>query len=307
MTGLAGADFLRLDTPDVDDLEAILDGAERLKRHDAPQPLLADVQLGMIFQKRSTRTRVSFEAGIDRLGGNAVFLSADDIQLGRGETIGDTARALSRYCDALMARVYDHGDVEELAAHADVPVVNGLSDFNHPCQGIADLFTIRQVHGDVETATVAWLGDGNNVCHSLLHGASRFGATVRVATPERHGPDGDVVERAEGFAEKAGGAVSVGHDPEAAVEGADVVYTDSWVSMGDDEKDEAVFEPFRVDEAMLAGAADDVAFMHCLPAHRGEEVTDAVMDGPHSVVWQQAENRMHAQNALLTLVLGRNA
>ncbi|WP_232686838.1 ornithine carbamoyltransferase [Halobacterium zhouii] len=290
--------FLKIDDLTPDELASVLDDAAALKRAQAdgiPHEALGGRTLAMLFEKPSTRTRVSFEVGMTQLGGHAVFLSADDIQLGRGEPVADTARVLGRYADAVMARVSDHGDLETLAAHSASPVVNGLSDSHHPAQTLADLLTLREVVG--ETGTVAWVGDGNNVGASFLVGAAMAGYDVRAATPPEYGFDDDVLARAREF-----GSVSVGTDPEAATAGADVVYTDVWVSMGDEtEREErlSAFEGFQVDQELLG----DAQFMHCLPVHRGEEVTADVVDGPQSVSWEQAENRLHAQKALLVALL----
>jgi ornithine carbamoyltransferase len=296
--------FLTIDDLTTDELATVLDDAAALKRaqaDDTPHRLLAGRTLAMLFEKPSTRTRLSFEVGMTQLGGHAVFLGEEDIQLGRGEPVADTARALGLYADAVMARVNSHDDLETLAANAGVPVVNGLSDRTHPAQTLADLLTLREVVG--ETGTVTWVGDANNVAASFLVGAAMAGYDVRAATPSEFGFDPSVVARAEAYADTTGTKVSVGHDPEAAVEGADAVYTDVWVSMGDEAERErrlAAFEGFQVDSALLG----DAAFMHCLPAHRGEEVTAAVVDGPNSVVWRQAENRLHAQKALLVDLVG---
>ena len=297
--------FVRLDELPKSLVRGLLDEAHKIKDEPPTDEPLGRATLGTVYQKRSTRTRVSFEAGMNTLGGDAVFLSSDDIQLGRGETIGDTARALSRYVDGLMARVHGHDEIEALAEHADVPVINGLSDFNHPCQALADAFTLEEANGkgSLDSTRVAWLGDGNNVCHSLLHVLPRFGVDMAVATPDGHRPDDGVVETAREFADENDGAVTVTDDPEDAVEDADAVYTDTWVSMGEEGKDASAFEPFQANAELLSGADDDHVFMHCLPAHRGQEVTDEVIDGPHSVVWTQAENRMHAQMALLVELL----
>lgn len=298
-------DFVRLDTLPKSLLRELIDETHELKTDPPTDEPLRRATLGTVYQKRSTRTRVSFEAGMNTLGGDAVFLSADDIQLGRGETIGDTARALSGYVDGLMARVHGHDEIEELAEHADVPVINGLSDFNHPCQALADAFTLEEAKGkgSLDGLGVTWLGDGNNVCHSLLHVLPRFGVDMTVASPDGHRPDAEVVETARGFAEENDGSVTVTDDPKEAVEGADAVYTDTWVSMGEEGKDASAFEPFQANADLLSDADDDHVFMHCLPAHRGHEVTDEVIDGPNSVVWTQAENRMHAQMALLVRLL----
>ncbi|CQH62143.1 ornithine carbamoyltransferase [Halobacterium hubeiense] len=286
--------FLTIDDLTTDELAGVVDDAAALKRAQAdgmPHEALPGRSLAMLFEKPSTRTRVSFEVGMTQLGGHGVFLGDDDIQLGRGEPVADTARALGRYVDAVMARVFDHGDLEEIAAHADVPVVNGLTDDAHPCQALADLLTLREEVGD--SGTVAWVGDGNNVAASFTIGAAMMGYDVNVATPEGYGLDDSVIERAEEH-----GDVTVTTDPEAATADAEVVYTDVWVSMGqEDEREQRLdaFEGFQVDADLLG----DAAFMHCLPANRGEEVTADVIDGEQSVVWQQAENRLHAQKALL--------
>ena len=258
--------------------------------------------LAMLFQKRSTRTRVSFEVGMSQLGGSALFLSASDLQLGRGETVEDTARVLSRYVDGIMARVYAHADLHALSA-GGVPVINGLSDRLHPCQVLADLLTLRECKGRLDGLTLAYVGDGNNMCHSLLYGGARTGLTVRVATPEGYGPAPEVVAAAR----DAGGRIDVGHDAAAAVTGADAVYTDVWASMGQEGEADArraAFSAYQVDEALFARARADAVFLHCLPAHRGEEVTSGVVDHPRSVVLDEAENRLHAQKALLLHLIG---
>lgn len=302
MPDLGGRDLLTLEDYSPSEIRYVLSRAEEIKSGEwAP---VRDSTLAMVFQKRSTRTRVSFETGMNQLGGDAVFLSQDDLQLGRGESVADTARSLARYVDAVMARVYSHGDVEELVRHSTVPVVNGLSDYNHPCQALADLQTIKEVKGF--GAAVAWVGDGNNVCHSLLHACGKLGLGVTVGTPEGHEPSEEVVEQAREWAGENGGSVETTHDPVEAVSGADVVYTDSWVSMGEEGKDVSAFREFQVNGELVGHAARDYVFMHCLPAHRGREVTDEVMDGDHSVVWRQAENRLHAQKALVALLLTEN-
>lgn len=285
---------------DIDDLtsaelHAVLDEADRLRAaHEAGEPNtpLPDRTLAMLFEKPSTRTRVSFETGMTQLGGHALFLGPDDIHLGQGEPLRDTARVLSRYADFLMARVFDHTDVVELAEFATVPVINGLSDAAHPCQTLGDLLTIRDRFGTLDVS-VAWVGDGNNVCQSLVLGAAMTDLELTVATPQGYGIDDGVRKRAVGL----DGPPEETTDPEAAVAGADVVYTDVWVSMGqEDEREEKLraFEGFQVTTDLLG----DRQLMHCLPAHRGEEVTNAVMEGDH-LAWDQAENRMHAQKGLL--------
>lgn len=295
-------DFLSLMDWPADALTGLIRRAAELKAEGNPRrDDLAGRTLAMIFQKSSTRTRVSFEVGMRQLGGTALFLSTSDLQLGRGETVEDTARVLGRYVDAIMARVFDHEDLHRLTA-GGVPVINGLSDRLHPCQALADVLTIQERRGRLEGVTVAYVGDGNNVCHSLVHAAARFGLRLRVAAPEGFAPEKEIIEAARA----AGGDVEVGADPMAAVNGADVVYTDTWASMG--QEDEAAerrrrFEGFCVDEALFSRAAPDAIFMHCLPAHRGEEVTDAVLDHERSAVIDQAENRLHTEKAVLLRLL----
>jgi len=263
---------------------------------------LAGKTLGMLFEKRSTRTRVSFEVGMAQLGGHALFLSKDDLQLGRGETIEDTAKVLSRYLDGVMARVYAHDTLVRLTA-GSIPIINGLSDLLHPCQVLADLQTLMEQKGRLEGLTLTYVGDGNNMAHSLIHGCARTGVRIRVATPAGYEPKAEIVLAAR----DAGGQVDLFEDPAAAVDGADAVYTDVWASMGQEEEAETrkrAFAPYQIDEALFAKAADDAIFLHCLPAHRGEEVTDGVVDHPRSVVFDEAENRLHAQKALLLHLLG---
>ncbi|MBC7340374.1 MAG: ornithine carbamoyltransferase [Firmicutes bacterium] len=271
-----------------------------------PRPLVGKT-LGMIFHKPSTRTRVSFEVAMAQLGGHALNLTAAELQLRRGETIADTGRVLSRYLDAIMIRTYSHADVVELAQAATIPVINGLTDFSHPCQILGDLLTIKEKRGRLEGIKLAYVGDGNNVAHSLLFGGSKVGMHVVVATPRGYEPDAGVVERASEFARASGGRVEVLADPLQAVAGADVVYTDVWASMGQEAQEEErrrVFGPYQVNGDLMARAGPGSVFMHCLPAHRGQEVTDEVIDGPQSVVWDQAENRLHIQKAILALVIG---
>ncbi|WP_121820839.1 ornithine carbamoyltransferase [Halostella salina] len=297
--------YLDVDDLTPDELTAVLDRGAAYKEQLAagePHRDLPERTLGMLFQKPSTRTRVSFETGMTQLGGHAVFLGENDIQLGRGEPLKDTARALSGYVDALMARVFKHHNVEVLAEYADVPVVNGLTDDAHPCQTLADLLTIRETEGGFDGVSAAWVGDGNNVAQSFALGCALTDIDLTVATPEGYGIDDDVVERARDL----GGDPTVTDDPVAAVEDADVIYTDVWISMGqEDERDVRMtdFEGFQVNEDLLAGAAPDASVMHCLPAHRGEEITDAVIESDRSLVWRQAENRMHAQKGLLAHLL----
>ena len=267
---------------------------------DAP---LAGYVLAMIFEKSSTRTRVSFEIAMRQLGGSALVLDAGTSQLGRGETIADTARVLSRYVDAIMIRTGEHAKAEELAAHASVPVINGLTDLSHPCQLLADMLTVVERKGALAGGRWAWLGDGNNVCNSLIEAASLMDFEVRVACPAGHEPDMAELQAAAG----RGCTVPIVRDPREAVAGADVVVTDTWTSMGQAESAAklAEMEPYRVDEELMAAAGEEAIFLHCLPAHRGEEVTDEVMDGRLSAVWDEAENRLHAQKSLLLWCLGK--
>ena len=261
----------------------------------------------MIFEKPSTRTRVSFEIAISSAGGHPVSLSSSELQLGRGETVEDTGRVLSRYVDAIVLRTFEQERLELLAGSADVPVVNALSDFEHPCQCLADLLTISEVKGELAGRTLTFLGDGNNVTHSLLLGGAKVGMHVRAATPPGFEPIPQVVQRATDIANETGGSVLVTHDPLDAARDADVLYTDVWASMGQEaEADERalVFPAYALDRTKLEVAKPDVTVMHCLPAHRGQEIAAEVIDGPHSVVWDQAENRMHTQKALLLWLLG---
>ncbi|MET4683923.1 ornithine carbamoyltransferase [Brevundimonas faecalis] len=299
--------FLDIHRLDAADLRAILDDAHARKqarkgwpqgRADADAPG-KDRVLAMIFEKNSTRTRFSFDAAIRQLGGASIIATASDMQLGRGEPVEDTAKVLSRMVDAVMIRANDHEDVERFARVATVPVVNGLTDRSHPCQILADLLTIEEHLGPVEGKTIAWVGDGNNVCHSFMHAAPKFGFRLNVACPAEYHPDLRDLE-------KGGAYVHLTSDPREAVQGADVVVTDTWVSMGDQDYEArlAAFEPYTVDEALMAEANEDAVFLHCLPAHRGEEVTDAVIDGPQSLIWDEAENRIHAQKAVLAWCFG---
>jgi len=289
--------FLDIDDLSADEVDAVLARAAALKNGD-DDTHLADQTLGMLFEKPSTRTRISFETGMTQLGGHAIFMGPDDIQLGHGEPLKDTARAMGRYVDGIMARLFSHEDAEILAEYADVPVINGLTDDAHPCQTLADLLTIRERFDD--DVLVAWVGDGNNVGQSFAIGCALAGIDLTVATPAEYPMDNAVVDRAT----ELGGEPEIYTDPEAAIEDADVVYTDVWVSMGEEDKREeklAAFEGFQLNEELLAGT--DAKVMHCLPAHRGEEITDAVLESDRSIVWDQAENRLHAQKALLVELL----
>jgi ornithine carbamoyltransferase len=295
--------FLSIDDVSPQELQELLELAAKVKQSPGDHAsALAGRSVALIFEKPSTRTRVSFDVAVASLGGHPLALSSSDLQLGRGETIEDTGRVISRYVDAVVLRTFGQERLEALAAAATVPVINALSDYEHPCQILADLLTITERKGDPAGRTLAFLGDGNNVAHSLLLGGAMVGMHVRVATPHGYEPIPQVVERAQEIATQTGGSIEVTNDPKAVASGAHVLYTDVWASMGQEqEHDERVlvFSPFRVDAEAVARAADDVIVLHCLPAHRGEEVTDEVIDGPHSVVWDQAENRLHTQKALL--------
>lgn len=303
--------FLDLSDAGADALAAMIDDAQRRKaaradwpkgRPDADAPLAGHV-LGMVFEKNSTRTRVSFDIAMRQLGGSALVLDSASSQLGRGESVADTARVLSRMCDAIMLRTGDHAKAEEMARHATVPVINGLTDRSHPCQIVADLLTVIEQGKPLPGLELAWFGDGNNVLHSVLEAAGLFKFNVRVATPAGYEPEAEFVERA-----RAGGAqVSLTSDAAAAADGADVVVTDTWVSMGQDHAHNklAAMAPYQVNERLMAQAKPDARFLHCLPAHVGEEVDEAVFEGPQSVVFDEAENRIHAQKSILLWCLGR--
>jgi ornithine carbamoyltransferase len=306
---LKGRDFTRIGTWNSDELKTALDLADELKalrQKREPHALLPGRTLGMIFQKPSTRTRVSFEVGIHELGGTGLYLSANDLQLGRGETIKDTANVLDRYLDAIMIRTFEQDDVEELAEHSDVPVINGLTDYSHPCQALADLMTIRERLERLSGVRLAYLGDGNNVCVSLMLGAARFGMRFVAACPEGYDPDENAVTAAKRAAVQMGGTVELVRDSKEAAEGADVLYTDVWTSMGQEEEAErrrSDLAAYRIDDELLSLASQGSIVLHCLPAHYGEEITEDVLYGPHSAVWDQAENRLHAQKALMALVV----
>ncbi len=305
---MAKRDFLCIDDLSAAELARLLDDAGAAKSSpDAFRNALAGRHVALIFEKPSTRTRVSFEVAVTSMGGDPVTLRGDELQLGRGETIEDTGRVLSRYVDALVVRTFGHDRLVRLAEAASVPVVNALSDFSHPCQALADLQTIKEKKGRLEGLSLAYVGDGNNVAHSLMFGGAMTSMDVRVACPPGYEPDAGVVDRSSEIASRTGGRVEVTHDVAEASKGADVLYTDVWASMGQETEEEErarIFAPYRLDAAVVETAAPDVIVMHCLPAHRGSEITDEVIDGPHSVVWEQAENRLHAQKALLAWLLG---
>lgn len=294
--------FLDLDLLDAVTLRELLDEAKRIKRGEGVKTPLSGRTMALIFERPSTRTRVSFEVGVRQLGGNVVVLDSQGSQLGRGETIADTARVLSRYVDLIMLRTDAHEKLRELADHASVPVINGLSDRSHPCQVMADVLTLEEWLGPAEGKIVAWSGDGNNVAASWIHAAVQFGIELRLACPAALRPPQVLLD----WAHARGGRVIEVESPQEAVREAHCVITDTWVSMNHKEtaNRHALLAPYRVDEALMARARPDAIFMHCLPAHRGEEVTDAVMDGPRSAVWDEAENRLHVQKAIMSWCVG---
>lgn len=299
---MAKRDFLAITDFTRDEIQRLFDLARKMKSRGYRETPLSGKTLAMIFAKSSTRTRVSFEVGAYQLGGQALFLSSRDIQIGRGEPIPDTARVLSRYVDGIMIRTFDHGEVEELARHATIPVINGLTNLSHPCQVLADLFTVQEHLGGWDGKRVAWVGDGNNMANSWLEAAEVFGFELRLACPEGFEPNRAKFERAQQHAR-----VTVTEVPEEAVEGAHVVNTDVWASMGQEGEAEArrnAFKGYTVDADLMKLAAPAAIFLHCLPAHRGEEVTADVIDGPQSRVWDEAENRLHVQKALLATLMG---
>ena len=297
--------FLDIDRLDTKTLREIFDLAASLKRDHSKgdsKPIFAGKTLVMIFEKPSTRTRVSFQVGMQQLGGQVVVMSEAESQLGQGETVADTARVLSRYADAIMIRTNDPKKLDDLEQNATVPVINGLTDWSHPCQIMADVMTFEEHRGPINGKVVAWSGDGNNVANSWIHAAVRFGFSLRIACPDSLAPD----DRILAWAKAEGGDISVTDDAAQAVNGADLVNADTWVSMGDANADERrrLLEPYQVNQALMDKAGPKALFMHCLPAHRGEEVTDEVMDGPQSVIWDESENRLHAQKGILAWCLG---
>jgi ornithine carbamoyltransferase len=299
-------DFLSVDDLSSDELVALLDGADRHKADRRPRQTLGGRTVALVFEKPSTRTRVSFEVAVHELGGHPLPLAGAELQLGRGETIEDTATVLSRYVHAVVLRTFAQESLERLARAGSVPVVNALSDYSHPCQALADLQTIREHTGQLAGIRIGYLGDGNNVAHSLLFAGSKTGMHVVMATPMGYEPIPQVVRRATEIAAVTGGSVELTHDPAAAAKGADVLYTDVWASMGKElEHSERalIFKPYQLSTDMVAVASPDVVVLHCLPAHRGEEIAAEVMDGPNSAVFDQAENRLHTQKALLSWLL----
>jgi ornithine carbamoyltransferase len=304
---MAPKHFLDLSELNSETLKSILKNANAMKtvrkadKANVPKPLTGKV-LAMIFERPSTRTRVSFDVGMRELGGETLMLTGAEMQLGRGETIADTARVLSRYVDAIMIRMLDHAKVRELAEYASVPVINGLTKLSHPCQVMADVMTFEEHRGSIAGKTVAWLGDANNVLASWVHAAARFDFTLRIASPEELSPTAELIA----WARNEGARVTVTRSPQDAAEGADCLVTDCWVSMGDEDagRRHNLLQPYQVNSKLMGLANSKAIFMHCLPAHRGEEVTDEVMDGPQSVVFDEAENRLHAQKGVLAYCLG---
>lgn len=309
MDTLRGKHFLTLQDFTSEEIETMLKLAVELKgkqKRNEPHHLLEGKTLGMIFQKPSTRTRVSFEVGMWQLGGHALFLSSQELQMGRGEPVCDTAAVLSRYVNGIMIRTFEHSQVEELAEHSTVPVINALTDYLHPCQALADLMTIKEKLGRLESITVGYVGDGNNVAHSLLLGCSRMGMDIRVGSPAGYRPRDEVVKKAGENAHQSGGHVLITEDPVRAVENADVIYTDVWASMGQDQEKaqrKKTFGPYQVNQQLVDNASPGAVIMHCLPAYRGDEITADVLESDRSVVLDQAENRLHAQKGLMALIM----
>ncbi len=310
MNSFQGRDFLSLQDYDAAEIKSLLNLARELKARQKKgelQSLLAGKTLAMIFEKPSTRTRVSFEVGMWQLGGLALFLSSQELQMGRGEPIKDTAAVLSRYVEGIMIRTFAHHDVEELARHASIPVINGLTDLLHPCQVLADLMTIEEKTGRLQGNKLAYAGDGNNVVHSLLLGCSKMGLDIAVAAPARYQPLPAIIAQARENADRSGSQLIITEDPVEAVKNADIIYTDVWTSMGQEKEREErsrVFSPYQINDSLAKQAKPGALIMHCLPAYRGEEITAEVFEGEQSVVLEQAENRLHAQKALLALLMG---
>jgi ornithine carbamoyltransferase len=304
-------DFLTLADYSKEDIINLFEYSAQLKREVKKgkfSKVLENKTLAMIFEKNSTRTRVSFETGMLQLGGHALFLSSNEIQLGRGETIADTARVLSRYNSGIMIRTFGHEKVTELAKWASIPVINGLTDSYHPCQALADYFTIFEREKDIANIKLAYIGDGNNMANSLLIGAAILGCDIAVATPKKFEPEYSVVEKAYKLASKSDSKITITNNIDEAVAGADYLYTDVWVSMGQEKetaKKKKIFEKFKIDDKLIRKTGKEAKVLHCLPAHRGEEITDEVMDGKHSIVFDQAENRLHCQKAVMCALMGR--
>ncbi len=305
---LPSKDLLTIAQLGTGDIETVFETAAELKRgRDQHNSVLKGKRLAMIFEKDSLRTRFTFDIGMQDLGGSAVFMDHRDARLGSRESLKDMARNLERWVDGIVARTFKHRALEELAANCSIPVINGLSDYLHPCQALADVFTLTEKWGSVKGRKLVYVGDGNNTCHSLVHVAARLGANMTVCSPEGYEPNARVISEAMLMARESGSDIEIVNDPERAVLGADAVYTDVWASMGQEDEIEersAIFNDYRVDEEMMAHAKPDALFMHCLPAHRGQEVTAGVIDGPNSVVYDIAENRLHVQKAVMVLLMG---
>jgi ornithine carbamoyltransferase len=310
--GLREKDLLSVHDLSTGEVNEIFDLAKKLKemqKRGEEHHLLKGKTLGMIFQKSSTRTRVSFEVGMWQLGGVALFLSANDLQIGRGEPVKDTARVLSRYVDGIMIRTFSHNEVKELAHYADIPIINGLTDLLHPCQALADIFTAVEYKGEVKGRKLGYLGDGNNMANALLHTCAKVGMNITVACPEGYKPDPAIVTEAKEDAALTGSIIEIVNDPVAAAEGADVLYSDVWASMGKENEQnirKKAFAGYQINPTLLKRAKSDAIVMHCLPAHRGEEITDEVMESSQSVVFDEAENRLHVQKAIMALLMGKN-
>ncbi len=303
-------DLLTIGGLSSEDIESILERSsilkEKQKRKEPYCPLIGKT-LGMFFEKASTRTRVSFEVGIYQLGGQAIFLTPSDLQIGRGESIEDTARVLSRYIDGLIVRTFSQKTVEDMARYATIPVINGLTDNHHPCQILSDLFTIKEKKGRLNGLKLCYIGDGNNVANSLIEGTTKVGINTSLACPDGYDPDEEIVRKSKARAEKGGPFIEILRDPLKAAEGADILYTDVWASMGQESEREQrlkVFKPYQINRKIVGAAKSDVLVMHCLPAHRGEEITDDIIDGKNSIVLDQAENRLHTQKAIMEILMG---
>lgn len=301
-------DFLSLQDLSGKEILDLIELTEKLKTNKAhAKGRLEGKTVGLVFQKPSNRTRVSFDVGIRQLGGNCIYLGPDEINLGVRESTSDVAKTLSRYLDCIVARTHTHEDLLDLAKYATIPVINGLSDLSHPCQGLTDLFSVYEKFKKLEGLTFVYIGDGNNVCHSLMLGCSKVGMHMNIATPKGYEPSAKIMEWTLANAKKSGAKIKLDNDPKAAVKGADVIYSDVWVSMGQEAEGETrkeIFKGFQINSELVKGAHDNFIFMHCLPAHRGEEVTADVIDGEHSIVFDQAENRLHTQKAVLITYLG---
>ena len=302
-------DIISIEELETKSIQAILSLAEDIKSNKAKyRDALKGKSIGLIFQKPSNRTRVSFEIGMVQLGGHAIYLGPSEIDMGKRESPKDVAAVLSRYLDGIVARTYKHEDVVELARYATVPVINGLSDRAHPCQALGDIFTIKEKFGSFKKISLAYIGDGNNVLSSLMFAAAKIGLDIKIATPKGYEPSDELVERARSFAVKSGSAIDITNDPKVAVGGADIIYTDVWVSMGQEKEAEQrlkAFKDFQVNDGLLKLAKKNCLVMHCLPAHRGQEITDSVIDSKNSIIYDQAENRMHVQKAVLLALLGK--